>query len=227
MPSRARSSRDALAIPSRTSASQRRGALAPATACASFDDARTIATLVGHELAVHRGESSAARRRADHASWCRRTGRGELVRLVRHALTSDGGATLRAIARASEGPMRDAVTAAAVNYARAFGEHGITSTTAAVMLLRATVMGAVADAVLARVVAGEQGADARLAAQLATAARIDTLSALQLQRLATEEANRPKTIDLATLIAQRQRGNVEAAGNDDRGADGAEERDDE
>ncbi len=123
--------------------------------------------------------------------------------------------------------MRDAVTAAVVNYARAFGEHGITSTTAAVMLLRATVLGAVADAVLARVVSGEQGADARLAAQLATAARIDTLSALQLQRLATEEASRPKVIDLATLIAQGQRGDVEAAGSDDTDADGPEEGDDE
>lgn len=229
MTSRARQVRNALSVPSRTSTRQCRSPLAAAAEHApDAGDVSTLATLVGHELRNARDHRAAAKRRNDHANWCRTHGRGELVTLVRTALVADGGATLRAIARATDGPMREACEAAAINFCRAYAEHGISSTTAAVMLLRACMLGAIADATAARVMAGEQGADPRVAAQLSTAARIDTLTALQVERSAREaRASQPQDITerlrAQLALQQAEQAAQDRAGEADDGADGSEQ----
>jgi hypothetical protein len=194
------------------------------------DDARTIATIVGHELACVAGGAPARRRRNDHACWCRRHGRAELVELVRSALLADGGATMRSIARAQPGAMRDAAAAAAVSFVRAFGEHEVSSSLAASLMLRAAVMGAVADALLARVLAGAADpATARTAAALATAARIDTLTALQVERGARDaRAAQPVSWPAVWATAQQAEQPAElTAGAADGGADGSHDGGDE
>jgi hypothetical protein len=60
MPSRARSVRDALAVPTRQRTSERRAPLASAVERTDSGTVASIATLVAHELAVARREPGVA-----------------------------------------------------------------------------------------------------------------------------------------------------------------------
>jgi hypothetical protein len=79
-------------------------------------------------------------------------------------------------------------------------EHRIHATSAAALLLRSCLFGAVGDALLASVIAGDATADPKAAAALATASRIDLLCALRLQREA-DDAQRERRPAFPWLLA--------------------------
>lgn len=145
-------------------------------------DARCLAHLVLLQIEASGKSGNIRRKLADYTYWLRRTGRQAIVELVRSALFVDGGATLRAAAKCPSEAMREVIAAAIVNFVRIVGEHSITATSARALALRCSVSGALADTMLLSVVAGDRTVDLRAASSLATASRIDLLSALQLQQ---------------------------------------------
>jgi hypothetical protein len=88
-------------------------------------------------------------------------------------------------------------------------EHGITAASAGATILRSCLASGVADACMAKVLAGTAtDVDARLATNMSTSARLDLLTALQLQKQA----------DQAAKDAEHQRRRTITSGGTDAGA---------
>lgn len=174
--------------PSRAVSSICRAPIVPATV-GDLDAGNrgAVARLIAHVLTAIVDPSATNRRRVrDYKHAMVRAGRGDLANAVASALGSDGGMLVRALARACLS-MRDAAQAAALAFVDAVDEHRIESATARALLARSALESAAVDAMLAAMVAGEAPPETgKVAASLSAAARIDLLTALQLEREARD-----------------------------------------
>jgi hypothetical protein len=181
---------------------------ATATCELSLDEQRELACLLAHVLEREAGNRSHARSVRDYSTVLRSRGHGHLVSLVNQALALGGGRFLRVVARASQ-DFKDTASSAALLAIRTIHEHGVGSSAASAMILRASLLSCVADRIVETVICdGGDSEQMKIAASLSSVARVDLTVALQLQKLADEsKKNTRPVLDLAQVLEHNRRNN--------------------
>jgi len=155
-----------------------------------------------------------ARRRAERRARDLRallvaSGGREAVGELSRALSSDGGALLRACGRAAP-DVRDHLVRAAVTFAGIAREHAVTASSGLALLGRSARWSSLAEALLDGVASGGLGVAgvgdrAKLAALAGAQARLDLLSALQLSRSADDARRGAPVVITDEELRRRER----------------------
>jgi hypothetical protein len=105
----------------------------------------------------------------------------EEARAITRGLTANGGAVLRSVEKASP-DLREFAARAAVRFVAYVREHDVRSTAALVMLSAAAQWSAIGDALRDRLFTKLDADTIRMARDASSAARLDVLSALQVEQ---------------------------------------------